>query len=460
MPRVRSAKALAKRIDLQYFARSHVFRRARLILSIAIPVIAVVWFVAQRAAGNQNAYSSGPLSPAHAVFANNCAVCHTRDAGFRAHVSDKTCLGCHDAPVHTDKQTFTPECNACHVEHQGTMRLSATADKACTECHKDLHTKDGTYSVVRTITGFDKGHPEFWPLRAGAIDPGTIKLNHYVHLQPTLRGPNGPVQMVCEDCHRSKRTTEPWPYSVAAVQPATQQPVAVSEPEAQQRKRKFVMTGGGAYMEPIRYVNQCAACHLLQFDPRIPEPAPHDKPEVVRAFLVRKITEYLASNPRPQPQPSGAQDFLSPILARSATAPVASAPATQESLDTAVANAERLLWKKNCRICHAQTEGSGDALPTSVKAIIPARWMARAEFNHSAHQMMRCDACHAKSKDSRETSDINLPGIANCRQCHREEGTSHNAAEGRCFECHAYHDWRKQRLTKGTLTLGQVRSAK
>jgi len=66
--RVRTTKNLAKRMDLQYFKQPHPFRSWRLWLSILIPVVAVGWFVVQRAS-SQKIYSSGPLSAAHAVMA-------------------------------------------------------------------------------------------------------------------------------------------------------------------------------------------------------------------------------------------------------------------------------------------------------------------------------------------------------------------------------------------------------
>ena len=52
-------------------------------------------------------------------------------------------------------------------------------------------------------------------------------------------------------------------------------------------------------MVPILYVNQCAGCHVkdLQFDKRFDQAAPHDKPEVVQAFLVQKYSDYFASHP-------------------------------------------------------------------------------------------------------------------------------------------------------------------
>jgi hypothetical protein len=453
MPRIRSAKYIARRIDLQYFTRLVGMRRLRLILSVAFPAIGLVWFTAQHAVGSRSAYSSGPLSPAHAVLSNNCQLCHVRSSNYRAQVADQTCLSCHDAPAHSQKQTFTPACISCHIEHQGKDRLAETADRGCTvQCHSSLRTRDGNVSVVGAIDGFISKHPNFWTEREGATDLGTINLNHAKHLDPILRGPNGQVQMVCSDCHRARRGPDPWPFSVVAVQPSSQESVSVPEPPAQQRKRKLTLPGGGAYMEPIRYVNQCAACHRLEFSPLVAEPAPHGKPDVVHAFIVRKFTEYLARNPNAWNQPN------LPVLpiASSLGDPPNVPGSPQQFIDQSVANAEALLWRKNCKLCHAVTDGPGGGLPRNVTAIVPVRWFGRAEFNHESHRMMKCESCHVNSPTSEKTGDINLPGIGTCRRCHSEHVDSHAVADGRCFECHSYHDWRLEKLTRGTLSLSDA----
>jgi hypothetical protein len=488
VPRIRTAKTLAKRIDLQYFAKLTPFRRWLLLLSIALPLLAAGWILATTAFHQQNVYSSGPLSAVHAVFADQCALCHVRSTSYNAPVVDNTCLSCHNAPAHTVRQTFTPACSSCHIEHRGRLRLAATADNGCTQCHNNLKANDGTPSYDPHISNFDHGHPQFAVLRQKQSDPGTIRLNHYVHLQPTLRGPAGAVQMECYDCHRPLNSNDPWPYSVAAVQPASQQPVMVGQADAQQRKRRSIEAGPGAYMATIKYVNQCAACHVLQFDPLIPTPAPHDKPEIVHAFIVQELTDYIAqhpeainTNPTDLPaegvQPEGipplpaipeSRGYSSPLrqgaglqqrnIARDArrTGPPVSA---QDWVRQRTSAAEMLLWEKNCKICHMVTQEEGGQLPTSVKAIIPVRWFPNAEFDHEAHRMMSCSGCHLTIPKSKQTSEINLPGIEVCRNCHEQRGPAANAAEGRCFECHSYHDWRKEQRVKGRFDILQVRGS-
>jgi Cytochrome c7 and related cytochrome c len=482
VPRIRSAKSLAKRIDLQYFAKLSSFRRWRLVLSIALPLLAAVWVVAKVSFHQQRIYSSGPMSAAHAVLGDQCGLCHVRNASYSAGVSDATCLSCHDAPAHNQRQTFTPACSSCHIEHKGRRRLAEVAETGCTQCHGDLTVKDGTPQYNPHISRFDGGHPEFAEVHSGQSDAGTINLNHNAHLRSTLRGPGSVVvQMDCEDCHRPLNVNQPWPYSVAAIQPASQQPVMVGQADAQQRKRRSVEAGPGAYMTPIRYVNQCAACHSLQFDSNIP-PAPHDKPEKVRAFILQTLSDYAAAHPealrsspiglslqgvQPGGVPASLNDALAPLRqtfeetqsSLPVTQSIAAAPleSAQAWVRQRAAEAERLLWQKNCKVCHIVTQGGGDQLPTFVKAIIPSRWFPNAEFDHEAHRMMKCAACHNTIPQSTVTSDINLPGIKTCQNCHQERGPSAGAAEGRCFECHSYHDWRTEQRVKGRVDISQVR---
>jgi hypothetical protein len=223
-------------------------------------------------------------------------------------------------------------------------------------------------------------------------------------------------------------------------------------------------------MTPLRYVNQCAACHVLQFDPLIAVPAPHSKPELVHAFIVQKLTEYAAANPavlKTDPasalsyDDSAPRNFLRPLGEstdqRNLPRPGSRAQSAAEWVQLRTAQAEKLLWSKNCNICHESTEGGGEGLPTSVKAIIPARWFPHAEFDHEKHRMMSCVACHGRIPQSRLTADVNVPGIELCRDCHKQGGRTVSAAPGGCFECHSYHDWRNEKRIQGKYDLTTLR---
>jgi hypothetical protein len=111
--RVRTAKQRAQRIDLYYFTRSHGMRRWRILLSIALPVAAVLWIGGAAAAGSRKPYSPGPVSRSHAFAEQRCEVCHRTPAAahagqcaaelaehadpfFSSHTSAGACLPCHD----------------------------------------------------------------------------------------------------------------------------------------------------------------------------------------------------------------------------------------------------------------------------------------------------------------------------------------------------------------------------
>jgi hypothetical protein len=439
--RTRTTKKLAKRIDLQYFARPHPFRSWRFWLSVAVPVIALGWFVTQRAQGGQKMYSSGHLSRAHAVFTEQCTLCHVTQTGaFIAHVTDQACLACHDAPLHHANQTFTPECATCHVEHNGAMLLQATGDAACTQCHGQLRTRDGQPHYTASITGFDNQHPEFAALRSRQADPGGVRLNHYVHLQPNLIGPNNTrVQMTCDDCHRAG-ATEAWPYAGAEMR-------SVAAAEANLKR-----PGNQVYMPLPAFAKHCAACHTLQFDKRFGnEQVPHDKPEVVHAFLVKKFSEYVAAHPAVIHEVETLERELPerpqvPRVAHNAA----------EWMQFRVDDAEWLLYAKTCKQCHILRPTNGP-LPEVAKSNFNSRWLWHAEFDHHAHRMMSCTTCHSRTSESRETADVLLPGIQTCQRCHRPQGPAKEAAEGRCFECHQYHDWTQAKPPKGGFTIQQLR---
>ncbi len=431
-----TTKNLAQRIDLEYFKRPHPFRRLRFILSAAIPAIALLWLGWHALAGNNRIYSGGKMSASHAVLSARCSACHVAQVGmFSAKASDQGCDSCHDAPRHHANQVFTPTCAACHAEHRGHPRLAVTADVSCTQCHANLHTTGAAPHFSADIRRFVGGHPEFAALRRGSSDPGTIQLNHAIHLKHNLRGPNGPVQLDCDDCHRTAKPESRWRFgsNTTQVDPVVQNAIPPSmDPER-------------AYMSPVTYAKNCAACHGLQFDARFQEGVPHDTPEVIHAFLVQKFQQYIPNHPGDLRVTASNRN-----LPQQPIPPAVRVLTEQRWVTLRVAESEELLYRKTCAQCHALKFAATAPLPTVAKSNITRRWFQHAVFNHDTHKLLKCVECHSGALASQETADVLLPGIQTCAKCHRG---GREAAESRCFECHTYHDWKRERSVKGTFTL-------
>ena len=418
--RTRTAKALAQRIDMDYFKRLHPFRRWRLWLSIAAPLAALLWLGGMAAGGSRSPYSSGPLSMAHQVFGQRCERCHVTEArAFSAHVTDAACLTCHDAPAHKTNQTFTPACATCHLDHRGAIRLGSVDNQPCEQCHRNLRTTDGRQTVVGSVGAFGQAHPEFAARRPGVTDPAALRFNHQVHVKQDLRGPNGPTTLECSTCH---------------------------QPAVAQGSRANVPDRRGGLMAPVSYARNCASCHPLYFDPLVDAPVPHDKPEVVHPFVVQALQQFIAA----YPEQIGMPDPVRGRIAVNFPTPMPAVRSAAEWTGARTAMAEQLLWSKTCAECHI-LQGQTDTLPRVVPTNIPAAWMPHARFDHRAHQLTGCASCHA-AQASRDTSDVLMPSIATCQQCHR----SQVGAESRCFECHEYHDWTKAKPSKPGFTLRQV----
>ncbi len=402
--RSRTTKKLAQRIDLNYFKRLYAIPSWRRRLSFGLVLVGLLWLGWEALSGKQRPYNAGPVSHAHALLTRNCTACHVAQAVFGRKVTDQACLTCHDAPAHQTAQTFTPVCMDCHVEHQGSPRLASTRDASCTQCHRDLKTDGKPAGYVTAIASFDGQHPEFAPLRPGHTDPGTVRLNHQVHLKKDLRGPNGTlVQVKCADCHPREQ----------------------------------------ADIVPVNFEKHCLSCHPLQFDKRFVESVPHKKPDVEREFMTAKFTEYIGAHPEEV-------RTADPGDPRTMRPPLPPARNAAEWIARRIDDSERLLWRKTCKECHTLNFGPGSSLPEIPKAAIPAVWMPHAEFGHRAHQMVNCAECHAGATKSQETSDILLPGIQTCRTCHRSGA---DFADARCSECHLYHDWSKEKKIEGKFTL-------
>ncbi len=482
MARTRTTKKLAQRIDLNYFKRPTPLKRAKFWVSLLIPLLALVWIAERALSKDSRVYSSGRMSEAHAVLEKECSACHLQQAGaFSAKAADSACLGCHDGPAHHVAQTSVPKCASCHDEHRGRINITAATNQACAECHNDLKAIRSSAQYASHIRSFEDGHPEFAALRSVAgvaiKDPGTIKLNHAIHMKPIRSGPNGPiVQLECGNCHRATAGGADLTYADPKYRAAT---VSYKDADEFLPLHSETLSGprsvtGRELMAPVRFANACAACHLLTFDKRFDYGVPHDRPEVVRAFLVRVFHEYIAAHPsevRVLRDPN--RDLTGKALPSDVRVLTPAQWVTERT-----AEAENLLWRKTCNQCHTLTpfsnnlgrkieqpvalesdvnklSSSSTELPSIAPASITLQWMPHAKFDHSQHEGFTCVSCHAKALTSTESSDVLLPAIETCKKCHAP-GAEH--AESRCFECHTYHDWSKRKEVTPKFTLPALRT--
>ena len=209
--RVLDTKSLAQRIELLYFLRPSPFRRWKRRVTLWAPVVAVAGIAPflLPIGGGERAFSNGPVSKAHAIFEQDCSLCHSER--FSA-VSDQACLRCHDGPAH-----MTPEaaasmtisearCADCHVEHRGDALLALVRDGNCARCHRDLNgvgVQDA--SIAASISAFEQGaHPDF--PRPEKTDTRPLRLNHAVHMPAEAKKiRNIELPMQCSDCHETDR---------------------------------------------------------------------------------------------------------------------------------------------------------------------------------------------------------------------------------------------------------------
>lgn len=482
MARTRTTKKLAQRIDLNYFKRPTPLKRAKFWLSLLLPLLALVWIAWRGLSGDHRVYSSGRMSKAHSVLEKECAACHVQQIrAFSAGAVDSACLACHDGPIHHAVKIAAPECASCHTEHRGRINISATSNQVCSECHSDLRAAGSASNYANRVRSLEDGHPEIAALRpaagVAARDPGTIKLNHAIHMKPIRRGPTGPiVNLECGNCHRPTSVGADLTYSDAKYRAA-----AVSYKESDEvlplpagTLRPPKPVNGRELMAPVKFANACAACHLLTFDKRFEEGVPHDKPEAVHAFVVKKFQQYIAAHPaevRVRRDPN--RDLTGKPLP-----PEVHVLTPAQWIAERTADAEELLWRKTCKQCHALdfpernpatrnpisvteraaksgSETRESAPPYIQPARVTLRWMPHAKFDHDAHRGFTCVSCHQKALTSTETSDILIPGMETCKTCHAP-GPDH--AESRCFECHTYHDWSKRKEVTPKFTLPALRT--
>ena len=402
-----------------------------------------------------HAWSTGPLTRAHAGPAIRCETCHSTPF---APIANAACLRCHATTArHSDRDIAaltTAACTSCHLEHRGEGRLIETSLASCRSCHVDPSQFSATPSVqpVRAFADGD-AHPEFSllvPATPGAtpcvrlsialptsgaeptsdpvIERSGLRFSHAQHLRPGLRDrwdqqrAAQPHTLGCPDCHR--------------------------------------LDASGHFMQPVAFATHCQSCHDLAFSELDPtRQAPHPaQPQVVRT----QILEFFARAVLGDAAPGATRVRRRP--GRDLTAAERATALARADADAARATAD-LLGSSGidstqgnqgaCAVCHqftapevvAPVAVSGtatrcaDARTTTdapYAAPLAGRWMPRALFSHGSHRTEKCERCHDLANATSPTGM--LPAKAACLPCHGEGQTrfaTRSLAE--CGVCHRFH---------------------
>jgi hypothetical protein len=395
--RIRTTKTLGQRVDRTYIGKLFAIPLWRRILTAGSLAIVFGWLGLYAVTRNQTPYTAGALTTSHAFLGKHCADCHGEKGGIGIKVADKQCASCHDAPLHNTEQVTVPACIQCHVEHRGEMRLAGATDQGCVACHSNLKTRSGKLNVAAGVDSLSD-HPEFRAVAAGT-DPVGIKFNHAKHV--------GDLSQKCGDCHT--------PQGLAAAGPG-----------------KHVLAR--ALMTIPTYAGTCMPCHALNFDDKVSDPAPHEKPEVIHEFVSAALTKYISAHPGDLGKDGTPGNAVAWVKFR-------------------VDSDEKQLWGTTCARCHDMQTAGPSGLPVVPPAKVEARWFTRASFDHGAHQGLTCASCHPKAATSTMASDMLLPGIATCQSCHN---ASRISSGNTCSTCHVYHDWSKEKGVDGKFTIDKM----
>jgi hypothetical protein len=440
-------KKLTQTVELDYFQRPRPFRRVKRSLLAAAFLASSLLVVLSLLPHQRTAYQSAPVSTAHAMFNQDCGICHPgafrpferfirHDSSFHS-VTDETCIKCHAGSHHHPPLALARGCADCHREHRGRAVLAHVPNGRCTLCHADIKSVKPD-SVLENVADLST-HPEFglWGQNAGgfanpAHDPGTIHFNHAKHLhlpeKDALRGIDAPLarlrEQQCAACHQT---------DVA-----------------------------GRYMLPVRYEQHCQSCHplLIQVGAELTgtkllqarqafarKPLLHPAPladgkergqgaATVRALVRDRYLEFVRLHPEVLAKSAVTAD---PEHGRLFPGTRRSEPANRDQVAWAeqqLLGAERLLFDgaDGCRRCHQEAARS-KGLPDYAEPAMLLRWLARSRFKHASHRMLNCLECHPQAETSTQSKDVLMPKIADCRQCHKPQG----GARSDCFECHNFH---------------------
>ncbi|MFM8542645.1 MAG: cytochrome c3 family protein [Chakrabartia sp.] len=388
-------------------------------------------------------WSPGPISLAHASFANDCQACHVN--AFES-VRDSSCVACHkDMPEHADAHGLSaakgspnpfrsvlnatsrmfnrPEnsCVDCHLEHEGAVSSPPTPQRFCTDCHDGLSTRVTTTKLL-DVGDFATKHPEFRPgIVTNAGDPPVIKrislsanpkentglkFPHAMHLSSTngvarmattlpAYKKGGTFGLTCNDCHT---------------------------PSAD--KSTF---------EAVDMEKNCSSCHSLGLG-KVGNTVLTLRHGDARQTIAEIKALYRGANAQSLPS----NGFLAGRHVPGAARPSPKAATAIPNADAAI----RRVFSQvgTCYECHQVVAPANPAsLDFTVKPVsVPKFYMSKAWFDHKAHDTAKCETCH-KAPKSKSSADVLMPGIKTCQSCHAGATPQHDKIQSTCSMCHGYH---------------------
>ncbi len=486
-----SAKQRSLRVPLDHYEQPNALVRGKWKVSVIVAlltVVYVVWLLVGGRAAKQQV-SSGRLAAAHASWNDDCLACHK---GFeplrsdslnlaalfhggesRRQSLDEGCIKCHNTPVHhaAAKENEVPNCAACHRDHKGlTADIVRPTDANCLACHRDIEAhrngKSGMNPQVANITRFrvqgsgfstaegtedgrqetgNRPHPDFRSLES---DPGNIKFNHWLHMQPGIAARDAKKQLKLADLDASWQTKYAnygKPDGLVQLDCA-----ACHQPDA-----------NGAYMRPIAFEEHCRACHRLEL--RVAEGAAvAEVPHGLSAERLRTVVSglLLAGEQRKAEPPAASADesgALPLVPGKTLGANLA------QKISADVLGRRDLATREiatKCMECH-HSRSSASVSPSDAMDVLPPTipqvWLRHSRFDHRAHRHVECRNCHAAAyayeqhdkpqflappeggQQARDGEQVMIAGIENCASCHAPASGKTGGARYDCSECHRYH---------------------
>ena len=382
-------------------------------------------------------WSTGDLSMAHHDLEDNCEACH--QTAFVS-VQDETCITCHEelddhakmdrqltgmAPMSTGDQiqwnigeALGKEgplgCVSCHTEHEGPVKLEASDEKFCADCHNDMDVRL-TDVAFANAGDFGKKHPQFRPkfydahfakeakrisLDDKPVEKSGLVFPHDIHVSETggaakmalsLSQYGEPMQ--CSDCHEEDKSA-----------PGGFKPV-VMEDSCEACHSLVSGTAGGAFTS-LRHGN---VSDLME--------------DLAKVNLSSRRT---IETGRGRPGQYGAGGRYYANFGRPMGAYLAITRALEKG--------------GTCGDCHLRT--TKDGRPDLIPVNIPDKYIHKGFFPHEAHgdDVAECTDCHATDTSS-EATDLLIPDLESCRDCHLGETAvkTEEIVPSSCAMCHGYH---------------------